>query len=123
MFKFFLKFFSKYHIIELEGGTMFIPVFKRRSKNGVSGRFAYYGITKDVPDLQQLALTTKQLDKKLIANQNYGYYIGNELEIENELKRSSGRTSKSDAIDAIKIHKEFVKFKHEFNRVKIVKYA
>lgn len=120
MYNIFSKFFSKYRIYRVHGGTSYVPLFKHYHKDKGT---VYYGISNSVPDLKSLILTSANFDKKTTASKSYGYYIGNKPELDHDCINTCGRASMASALEAIELHREFVAFKNSYHEVKIVKYV
>lgn len=113
------KMFPKYSVYSIYGGTAFVPVYKH-SEN--KKHTIYYGIDHTVPDLENLALTSSKFNKKDMAKKTYGYYMGADVDITNEVILSCKVDSLQQALDAIELHKEFVHFKDAYNEIRRVSY-
>ena len=120
MYNIFSKLFSNYRIYQVYGGTVYVPLYKDKERGRDT---VYYGVSTSVPDLKSLILTTPNFDKKLFAKKSNGHYVGRTPEIDEDVIKSCGRLSMSDALEAIELHREFVNFKKSYHTVKIVKYA
>lgn len=120
MYNLFSKWFSKYRIYKIKGGTAFVVVYIHKPKK--NGK-CYYGIYNPCPDLKNTILTNPKFDMKAFASKSMGFYMGSDIDMTEEMFKNCIYLTLADAQEAIELHKEFVKFKMSYNEVKIIKYV